>query len=208
MNKITTLHEKDNPNVDIYPNVLPSNIPAGAVDTTKLADSAVSTAKVADSAITTAKIADGAITHDKIGANAIDTANIIDGAITNAKIADATIAGAKIVQHGIGSRELATYFTTLISYLTSHGVTDFATAMNGITRLLRDGLPLAFFISEDITKDLYKPVLIYVDQQTPEITLFGYVSGSFSRLVSLGSDADWTQFVKDFRDTLYLKVIL
>ena len=208
MNKITTLHEKDNPNVDIYPNVLPANIPAGAIDTTKLADSAVSTAKIADSAITTAKIADGAITHAKIATNAIDTANIIDGAITNAKIADATIAGRKIAPHDIGSRELATYFTTLISFLTSHGVTNFATAMNHITRLLRDGLPLAFFISEDITKDLYKPVLIYVDQQAPEITLFGYVSGGFARIVSITTDAEWTQFVSDFRDTLYLKVIL
>lgn len=208
MDKFSTLHEKDNPSVNVYPNIQPTNIPAGAIDTTKLADSAVTTAKVADSAITTAKIADGAITHDKMGANAIDTANIVDGAITTTKIADGAITSAKIAPHNIGSRELAIYFPNFIDYLDARGVVDFASAMHVITRLLRDGLPLATFISEDITKDIYKPVLIYVDQQAPEITLFANVGGSFSRLVSLGTDADWAQFVSDYRHTLYLKVIL
>lgn len=208
MDKFTTLHEKDNHNVNIYPNIQPTNIPDGAVDTTKLADSAVTTAKVADSAITTAKIADGSITHAKMAVNAIDTANIIDGAITNIKIANSAITSDKISPNNIGSRELATWFNPLIDYLVARGVVDFATAVHETAKLLRDGLPLATFISEDITKDIYKPVLIYVDQQTPEITLFANVGGSISRLVSLGSDAEWTQFVSDYRRILYLKVIL
>ena len=208
MDKIQTLHEKGNLGVNVYPNILPANIPNNAIDSTKIADSAIITAKIADSAVTTDKIADDAITNSKLATSSVDTANLIDGAVTTDKIADGAITSAKIAPHNIGSNELATYFTTLIDYLTARGVTNFATAMNEIAKLLRDGLPLAFFISEDITKDIYKPVIIYVDQQTPEITLFAVVAGSFTRLVSLGTDADWTQFVSDYRDTLYLKVIL
>lgn len=208
MDKFQTLHEKGNLGVDIYPNILPANIPSNAIDTSKLADSAITTAKIADSAVTTAKIADGAITHSKLATASVDTSNLVDGAVSTAKIADGAITSVKISPHNIGSNELATYFTALIDYLVARGVVDFNSAMHEIARLLRDGLPLAFFISEDITKDIYKPVFIYVDQQTPEITFFANVVGSFSRLMSLGTDADWTQFVNDYRDTLYLKVIL
>lgn len=228
MDKLQTLHEIDHPEVNVYPNIQPANIPSGAIDGSKLAPASVTASKIADGAIQYAHISpgaihedsleNGAVTENKLGASAVSTGKIADNAVTTAKIADGAITTAKIVDHAVttekialgavGHNELALTLDSVIDYLvTTRGVTDFASAIHEIARLLREGLPLNFFISEDLTKDIYKPVYFYVDQQTPEITLYGIVTGSPARIVSLASDADWTQFVSDYRDILYMKVI-
>lgn len=217
MDKLQTLHEIDHPEVNVYPNIQPANIPSGAIDSSKLASGSVVSEKIANGAVlhdhigTGAihedNIEDGAITTSKLGAQAVTTAKIADGAITTAKIPDNAITTEKIAPQAVTASRIAVSNDNLIEFLIDVGVTDFASAINAITRLLRDALPVAFFISEDLTKDIYKPVIIYVDQLTPEITFFGNVAGSFFRIASLGTDADWTQFVSDYRHILYMKVI-
>lgn len=228
MDKLQTLHEIDHPEVNVYPNIQPANIPDDAITTAKIASQAVTASKIADGAIQYVHITpgaihedslqDGAVTENKLGALAVTTGKIADNAITTAKIADGAITTAKILDHAVttdkialgavGHNELALSLENVIDYLViTLGVTDFASAMHYLTRLLRDGLPLDFFVSEDITKDIYKPVYFYVDQLTPEITLYGIVAGVPARIASLASDADWTQFVSDYRDILFMKVI-
>lgn len=227
MDKLQTLHEIDHPEVNVYPNIQPANIPNASIDSSKLASASVTASKIADGAIQYAHISPGAIHEDslengavaenklgasavstgKIADSAITTAKIVDGAITTAKIPDNAITTAKIAPQAVTASRIAVSNENLIEFLIDIGVTDFASAMNAITRLLRDALPVAFFISENLTKDVYKPVIFYVDQVTPEITMFGYVSGSFARIASLGTDADWTQFVSDYRQILYVKRI-
>lgn len=218
MDKLQTLHEIDHPEVNVYPNVLPANIPDGAIDGSKLASGSVTESKIADGAIRYAHIApgavhedslqDGAVTESKLGASAVTTGKIADGAITTAKIENRAVTTDKIALGAVGHNELALSLVNVIDYLVNtQGVTDFASAMHEFARLLREGLPLDFFISEDLTKDVYKPVAFYVDQVAPEITMFGIVSGSPARIVSLATDADWTQFVSDYRDILFMKVI-
>lgn len=218
MDKLQTLHEIDHPEVNVFPNILPANIPNGAIDGSKLADDSVTESKIADGAIHYAHISpgavhedslqDGAVTENKLGASAVSTGKIADGAITTAKIENRAVTTDKIALHAVGHNELALSLDNVIEYLiTTRGVTDFASAMHEFARLLREGLPLDFFISEDLTKDVYKPVTFYVDQVAPEITMFGIVSGSPARIASLGTDADWTQFASDYRDILFMKVI-
>lgn len=228
MDKLQTLHEIEHPEVNVYPNIQPANIPSGAIDGSKLASASVTASKIADGAIQYAHISpgaihedslgNGAVTENKLGASAVSTGKIADSAITTAKIADGAITTVKIVDHAVtsekialhavGHNELAVSLENVVDYLvTTRGVTDFASAMHEFSRLLREGLPLDFFISEDLTKDIYKPVTFYIDHVTPEITMYGIVTGSPARIVSLATDADWTQFVSDYRHILYMKVI-
>lgn len=218
MDKLQTLHEIDHPEVNVYPNIQPANIPSGAIDSSKLASGSVVSAKIANGAVLhdhigagavhEDNIEDGAITTSKLGAQAVTTAKIADSNITTAKIVDHAITTEKIALHAVGHNELALSLESVIDYLViTRNVTDFASAMHELTRLLREGLPLDFFVSEDITKDIYKPITFYIDQVTPEITMYGIVTGSPARIVSLATDADWTQFVSDYRDILYMKVI-
>ena len=95
---ITTLHDKQDNTIDIYPNIKKENIPNNAIETAKINDSAVTRAKINDGAINTNKIDDGAITNDKI---ALAT-------ITNDKIANATITGSKIAVGTITDTNIAT----------------------------------------------------------------------------------------------------
>ena len=67
-------------------NVDASNIGAGALSTSMLADSAVTTAKIADNAITSAKIGVDVIVAEDLAANSITVSELTDGAITEAKL--------------------------------------------------------------------------------------------------------------------------
>ena len=103
---ITTLNKKGDRSVEIYPNIKSDNIPANAVETTKINDAAVTTAKIADGGVTTIKIADANVTTAKIADSGVTTIKIADGNITTAKIADGNITTAKI-------NDLAVEFTKL-----------------------------------------------------------------------------------------------
>jgi hypothetical protein len=100
-----------------------SNVPAGTITSTMIADGTIATADIADGAVTSGKIADGTIVNADINAAAaidltklangalptgitvssanitdltLATADIADGAVTSAKIADGTIVNADI----------------------------------------------------------------------------------------------------------------
>lgn len=51
MDIITTLHPKDNPNDDLYPNIKEDNIPLGAITTSKLANGSVTSDKLANESV-------------------------------------------------------------------------------------------------------------------------------------------------------------
>ena len=63
---IKTLHKKGDASVEIYPNIKAENIPASAINTSKLEDGAVTESKIADGSVTTAKITNNAITTNKL----------------------------------------------------------------------------------------------------------------------------------------------
>ena len=93
---IKTLNNKDDPETLIYPNIKAANIPAAAINSSKLDDNAVTTAKIQDNSVTNAKIVMGAITNDKIADGAVITAKLDDNAVTNAKIVNTTIEPIKL----------------------------------------------------------------------------------------------------------------
>ena len=108
MDKFQTLHEKDNPSNNVYPNIQSTNIPSDAVTTAKIADDAVTTDKIADDAITTAKILDMAVTEEKIADDAVTTDKIDTGAVTSDKIASNAVTYGKIKKTHVN---LQTYIT-------------------------------------------------------------------------------------------------
>lgn len=63
---ISTLHPENRPLDDLYPNILPDNIPADAVSTARIQNLAVTTPKIANGAITADKIKNGEVTENKI----------------------------------------------------------------------------------------------------------------------------------------------
>ena len=73
-----------------------SDIDAGSLSTSMLADSAVTTAKIADNAITSAKIGVDVIVAEDLAANSITVSEITDDAVTQAKIADDAVDEARL----------------------------------------------------------------------------------------------------------------
>lgn len=99
--KITTLKQKNDTTVNIYPNIKSDNIPSNAVTEAKINLAAVSTAKIVDGAVTTAKIEDYAVTENKLYGLSVSTAKIQDSAVTTAKINDGAITNAKLAAASI-----------------------------------------------------------------------------------------------------------
>ena len=226
MDKYQTLHEKDHPENSVYPNIQPINIPSGAIDTSKLADSAVTSAKIADSAVTTAKINDGAVTRAKIALGAIGTDEIEDGVITSAKIADANITTAKINDGAVTTAKIANRAITndklgdasvdsrtidysiisIADYFVSQNVTDLSDAMNALTKLYRDMLVVDTFVSADLTDDLFGATRISVDRgntyfEVATLKSGGWTSQTISNNTQLGT------FMAGDAKITYVKVI-
>ena len=114
-----------------YANTTLSNVTAGSVGTTLIADDAVSTAKIADgavttdqlgaNAVTTAKIANGAVTTDQLGADAVTNAKLADDAVETAKIADGNVTKAKLATAVQNSLDLADSAVQLVVEGTTNG---------------------------------------------------------------------------------------
>ena len=105
---ITTLNKKGDRTVNVYPNILGANIPANAVDSSRLASNSVTTGKLASNSVTTGKIDNKAVTTAKLDDNAVTTAKLDDNAVTGSKIADSTIGSAKL-----DKTEFSPYLTAL-----------------------------------------------------------------------------------------------
>ena len=80
-----------------------SNIGAGTLSTSMLADDAITSAKIADDAITSALVADDAITSALIADDAITSALIADDAVVQAAIADDAVDEARLQISNAGS---------------------------------------------------------------------------------------------------------
>lgn len=102
-----TLKKKNDPSVEVYPNIERTNIPDGAINTAKIEDASVTTGKLVDGAVTTAKINDGAVTTAKIPDSNITTAKINDEAVTTAKLNDDSVTTAKINDGAVTNTKIA-----------------------------------------------------------------------------------------------------
>ena len=105
---ITTLNKKGDRTVNVYPNILQANIPANAIDSSRLASNSVTTGKLASNSVTTGKIDNKAVTTAKLDDSAVTTAKLDDNAVTGSKIADSTIGSAKL-----NKTEFSPYLTAL-----------------------------------------------------------------------------------------------
>ena len=224
MDKFQTLHEKDHPEVNVYPNIQPANIPNNAISTAMIADNAVVTAKIVDNAITTAKVADGAITHDKLASSCVDTGNIVSSAVTSgkiasqavttAKIADSAVTTAKIADGAVTADKLASSSVTdskisrtLIS-ITDYfdgNVTTFADACNAFIKLIRDNIVLGMCYSNDGIIAVCYDVRISVDPSFIEI--YQLKSGGWAPVATITNNTELTTFLAGLGKEVYLKVI-
>lgn len=71
-----TLKLESDPTTEVFPNVQPENIPASAIDETKIASNAVTESKINAGAVTNTKLANNAITTPKIADNAVKRSKI------------------------------------------------------------------------------------------------------------------------------------
>lgn len=93
---ITTLHKKDDPTVDVYPNIKHENIPSLTITDDKIANNAIITNKLSDNSVTNPKIANRAITEAKIDFMAITTTRLANECVTNMKVKDGEISSEKL----------------------------------------------------------------------------------------------------------------
>ena len=91
-----TLKLESDPTTEVYPNILSDNIPANAVDATKIASNAVTETKIVDAAVTNTKLATGAVTETKIVDAAVTNTKLGNNAVTNTKIANNAVTRPKI----------------------------------------------------------------------------------------------------------------
>lgn len=96
-----TLRKKNDPTIEVYPNIESQNIPNGAVTETKLGTNAVTTGKLANSSVNSNKLSDGAVTTNKIGTFAVTNEKIADNSISNAKMQNDSVNTANIVNGSI-----------------------------------------------------------------------------------------------------------
>lgn len=114
---IKTLHKKGDASVEIYPNIKAENIPASAINTSKLEDGAVTESKIYDASVSRNKLAykcvnsdkldDASVTTDKLNDSSVTTAKINDGAITTTKLGNNAITTAKLNNGSVTTSKLA-----------------------------------------------------------------------------------------------------
>ena len=99
MDIITTLHPKDNPNDDLYPNIKEDNIPLGSVSTSKLSDESVTTPKLANESVTSTKLANESVTSTKLANESITSTKLANGSVTSTKLANESVTPNKLGFH-------------------------------------------------------------------------------------------------------------
>ena len=224
MDKFQTLHEKNHPEVNVYPNIQPSNIPNNSISTAMIVNNAVTTAKIADSAITTAKVADGSITHDKLASASVDTGNIVssaitsgkiasqavttakiaDGAVTTAKIADGAVTADKLASSSVIESKVARAFVSITDYFGGL-ITTLVDACDALIKVLRDHIVLDMCWSDDGIIAVYHDVRISVEPNLIEI--WHLKNGGWASLATITNNTELTTFLAGLGKEVYLKVI-
>ena len=76
--------------------MLPGNLGAGIIDSSKISASAVTAEKIKNNVVTGNKITNGAVTSQKIAAAGVGTTNLAEKAVTTAKLNDGAVTAAKL----------------------------------------------------------------------------------------------------------------
>lgn len=197
MDKIQTLREKDNPSNNVYPNVLPQNIPANAITTAKIVDEAVTSNKIAPISITSAKIVPEAVTGDKIASGAVSSSRLASNSVTTAKIVDEAITEAK----------LSVKNSTLPLYMIDKGISpanntpaELASAFERIIKS-RDALVLSVYLETNAL--VVAPVFLSKSASTPKWVL-GY---DFSTIYQATSVQEVTDFLIGIAQLIHIVYI-
>lgn len=215
MDKLQTLHELNHPDVDVYPNIKPENIPDGAITAGKLASSAVTTGKINASAVTTAKIATGAVTTDKIADEAITEDLLADesvsvnalqtGVVTTPKIADSAVTTPKIASKAVNFPALKINTHLLVEWMEDNGAEDLSSAIDSI-RYLLSGNNIVMLRLYQRSGSAVHPVLVTTDGTS--LTFMVYTANNgFDLLADLSLNSDWTDFVTNHSTDLFIMVL-
>lgn len=210
--KITDLRLKEDSSTIVRPNIVPDNIPSGAVTTAKLAAGAVTSAKIDGGAVTEGKIASSAVTAGKIGSNAVTEAKILDGSVTSGKIAAGAVTTAKIAAGAITEEKIGDHHITPIKFANSwatlgveiygQAVTDWAGFKAWCFDLYQS---FGFFRLIYLSGNGLYPLEIYIDQDNGEIQFMRLDSTGYVSLGSLiDSDAAFTSFMTSYGDDIYI----
>lgn len=183
---------KNDPDTIVRPNIVPGNIPSGAIDSTKLAAGAVTASKIGTGAVTASALGTGAVTASAIGSNAVTSAKIANAAITKTKIADGTITLNKIDNANASLRDL---FTA--------GESN-ADAYAALALLMRDVSSKFLYDDGEIVANLN----LYIDSSESPAWCFAFMvqdDGTLRKIII----CDDTHTIDDFLasyDSLYCKV--
>ena len=215
MNKYQTLREKDHPENNVYPNIDTQNIPDSGVTTSKIADGAITTAKIATGAVGNAQLATdavdtsnivaGSVTSSKIGSGAVTAVKIASNAVTTGKIADLAVTTQKLAGGAVTSAKVARTWKTLYDIFNGLGVRYLVDAVTELIKLLRDGIVLQSFFSEDVMTTDIQSVKFAVFGGG--IYIYGLKSGGWSEITHLTSDAEFSAYMTNDAKLVYLLVM-
>lgn len=166
----------------VYPNIVGDNIPAGAVDASKIATGAVTREKIADASVNSSKLATQSVTADKIASNAVDGQTIQENSIETFHIVSNAVTLAKMnfvsatLTRSLGSADFQALYSLLVEFVENPGYMK--------------------IYWKDSTA--YSPLQIV--NLDPSRLIFN-LKGS---TMTIGSDADASQFISDYGDYVFI----
>lgn len=217
MDKYQTLREKDHPENNVYPNIQPQNIPAGAITSSKIAPGAVIGSTIGAGAIQSQHISLGAVGASAIGENAVNSDNIASGAVITEKISDGAVTGIKIADNTIGANKLMNGSVTeskiyrdlisLTDYLIAVSANTFALACEALVKLANTHIALGIYYSEDDMQTMAHDAKITVE--TGWIYIVQLKSGGYGEVASITNDAQFSAFMSSSGAShlIFLKVV-
>lgn len=166
----------------VYPNIVGDNIPAGAVDASKIATGAVTREKIADASINSSKLATQSVTADKIAPNAVDGQTIQENSIESFHIVANAVTLAKMnfvsatLTRSLGSSDLQALYSLFVEFVTNPGYWKMYFADSGE----------------------YSPIrVVNLDPSRIVIDFKGST-------MTIGNDADATSFINDYGDYVFI----
>lgn len=166
----------------VYPNIVGENIPAGAVDASKIATGAVTSEKIASRAVTSDKLATRAVTADKIAPNAVDGQTIQENSIETFHIVAKAVTHAKMnfvsatLTRSLGSSDLQALYSLLVEFVENPGY----------------------------MKIYWKDSSGYSPLQIVNIDPSRLIFNLKGSAMTIGSDADAASFINDYGDYVFI----
>lgn len=136
----------------------PTDIAAGSVTSSKIADEAVRAADLAADAVTNAKIANAAVGTAELAGNAVTSSRILNGTVRSEDLANGAVTGSKIATGAVGLAQLDPALGELIAKIEDlerdlQGVaTNTVLQLGGYLTLTTDpqGNPVALFTAVNV----------------------------------------------------------